>query len=47
MSLIEYSVFTQNLTTISMHNYDREEFKVSKMSSARDVGPELMVSFAL
>ncbi len=31
MSLIEYSVFTQNLTTISMHNYDREEFKVREL----------------
>lgn len=27
MSLVEYSVFTQNLVTVSMHNYEREELK--------------------
>ncbi|KAJ3334813.1 Cleavage and polyadenylation specificity factor subunit 1 [Kappamyces sp. JEL0680] len=27
MSIVEYSVFTQNLVTVSMHNYEREEFR--------------------
>jgi hypothetical protein len=28
MSMVEYSLSSQNLVTVSMHNYEREEFKV-------------------